>query len=65
LPYEAIRPIVLFAESVTTRSEQTELDRTTVGDKARRFVQQGMLGLLDQRLSKVGHKAHQFPDPAV
>jgi hypothetical protein len=39
--YEVIRPIVLFAESVTRRSEQTELDRTTVSDKARWFVQQG------------------------
>jgi hypothetical protein len=63
--YEVIRPIILFAEPVTTRSQQTGLDRTTVGDKARRFVQQGMLGLIDQRTTKAGRKAHQFPDPVA
>lgn len=36
--YEAIRPIVLFAETVTQRSEQIGLDRTTIGDKARCFI---------------------------
>jgi transposase InsO family protein len=44
--YEVIRPIVLFEETVSARSEQLGLSRTTVGDKARRFVQQGMMGLL-------------------
>jgi transposase InsO family protein len=63
--YEAIRPIVLFAEPVTHRSEQIGLDRTTIGDKARRFVQKGMLGLLDQRATHSGRRAHAFPDPVA
>ena len=41
--YEVIRPIVLFAETIAERSRQTGLERTTIGDKARRFVQEGML----------------------
>ena len=60
---EVIRPIVLFAETVTTRSEQTGFERTTVGDKARRFLQHGMLGLLDQRTTKAGRKSQLFPEP--
>lgn len=47
--YEAIRPIVLFAETIAERSRQTGIERTVVGDKAKRFVQLGMLGLQDQR----------------
>lgn len=46
--YEAIRPIVLFDESVSERSQQTGLERRRIGEKAQRFVQQGMLGLVDQ-----------------
>ena len=61
--YEVIRPIVLFAETVTARSEQIGVERTTVGDKARRFLQHGMLGLLDQRTTKSGRKLQQFPEP--
>ncbi len=63
--YEVIRPIVLFAETVAARSSQTGLERTTVGDKARRFLQQGMLGLADQREHKAGRKPHQFPEPVA
>jgi hypothetical protein len=40
--YEVIRPIVLFGETAAERSRQTGLERTTVGDKARRFVLDGM-----------------------
>jgi putative transposase len=47
--YEVIRPVVLFAETVAERSRQTALDRATVGEKARRFMQRGMLGLGPQR----------------
>ena len=47
--YEVIRPIVLFSEPVTARSEDTEMPRTTVSEKAKRFVQEGMLGLVDKR----------------
>src|SRR5207244_2662398 len=48
--YEVIRPIVLFAETIAERSRQTGIERTSVGDKARRFVMEGMLGLVDQRV---------------
>ena len=43
--YEVIRPIVLFAETAAERSRQTGVERTVVGDKARRFVLEGMVGL--------------------
>jgi len=60
--YEVIRPLVLRGETTTARSQQTGLDRTTIGDKARRFIQHGMLGLLDGRVTAAGRKAHTFPD---
>ena len=60
--YEAIRPIVLGAETVAERSRQTEMERTTLGDKARRFAMQGMLGLEDQRAKEAGRKGHVYPD---
>ena len=47
--YEVIRPIVLFAETAAERSRQTGVERTVVGDKARRFVLEGMDGLRDRR----------------
>ncbi len=61
--YEVIRPIVLFAETVASRSAQTSIERSTVGEKARRFVQKGMLGLADQRATHSGRKPHTFPEP--
>ena len=61
--YEVIRPIVLFAETVASRSAQTSIERSTLGEKARRFVQKGMLGLLDQRATHSGRKPHTFPEP--
>jgi hypothetical protein len=60
--YEVIRPIMLFAETVAERSRQTGVERTVVGEKARRFVTQGMLGLVDQRAGKAGRKGHVYPD---
>lgn len=60
--YEVIRPIVLFAASVSERSRQTELDRVLVGEKARRFVREGMLGLQDQRPQRSGRKHHAYPE---
>lgn len=45
--YEVTRPIVLFVEPVAARSEEVNLPRSTVGDEARRFVQDGMPGLVD------------------
>jgi putative transposase len=63
--YELIRPIVLFADTLAERSRQTGVERTVVGDKARRFVQKGMLGLVDQRAGKSGRKGHQYPQPVA
>ena len=47
--YEVIRPIVLFGETAAERSRQTGIDRTVIGDKARSFVTDGMVGLRDGR----------------
>ena len=60
--YEVIRPIVLFAETIAERSRQTGIERTSVGDKARRFVQEGMLGLVDHRIGQAGRKGHVYPE---
>ena len=59
--YEAIRPVVLFAEPITQRSEETEMGRTTLSDKARRFVTEGMLGLADKRTTNSGRKQERIP----
>jgi hypothetical protein len=40
--YEVIRPIILFAQPVAERSRETNVERTTVGEKARRFVTGGI-----------------------
>lgn len=52
-PYSAhdlvIRPIMLYGERVIERSRQTEIDRSVVWEKARRFVRKGMFGLQDLR----------------
>lgn len=60
--YEVIRPIVLFAETAAERSRQTGVERTVVGDKARRFVLEGMLGLTDKRAETAGRKGQSYPD---
>lgn len=60
--YEAIRSVILFEQSVTERSEETEIERTTLGEIARRFVLGGMLGLADQRQGNSGRKGHEFPE---
>jgi putative transposase len=59
---EVIRPIVLFAETIAERSRQTGVERTVVGDKARRFVMEGLLGLVDQRARHAGRKGHVYPE---
>jgi len=63
--YELIRPIVLFAETVASRSAQTGIDRSTISEKARRFLQKGMLGLVDQRTTQSGRHPHTFPEPVA
>ena len=62
LAYEVIRPIVLFAETAAERRRQTGVERTVVGDKARRFVTEGMLALADGRPAHAGRKGHVYPD---
>jgi hypothetical protein len=60
--YEVIRPMVLFAETAAERSRQTGVERTVVGDKARRFVLKGMAGLADGQAETAGRKGHTYPD---
>jgi hypothetical protein len=60
--YEVIRPLVLFAETIAERRRQTGLERTVVGEKARRFVMEGMLGLVDQRAGHAGRQGHVYPE---
>jgi hypothetical protein len=60
--YEVIRKVVLYAETLAQRAVETGLDRSTIGDKARRFLVEGMLGLADQRPGHVGRKPHPFPE---
>ena len=47
--YEAIRPVVLHTQPVAQRSRETEIPRTTLNEKAKRFVTGGMFALVDQR----------------
>jgi len=58
--YEVIRDIMLADETVAARSRATGLDRATVREKARRFVHQGMRGLIDGRTSSVTGR-HRYP----
>lgn len=59
---EVIRPIVLFGETAAERSRQTGMERTTVGDKARRFVLDGMAGLRDRRTAARGPQEPGYPE---
>jgi putative transposase len=60
--YEVIRPLVLFSETAAARSLETGVERTVVGDKAKRFIIDGMLGLADRRPGAAGRKGHVYPD---
>jgi hypothetical protein len=60
--YEVIRPIVLFGETAAERSRQTGMERTTVGDKVRRFVLDGMEGLRDRRTAARGPQEPGYPE---
>ena len=59
--YEVIRPIVLFGDTAAERSRQTGVERTVVGDKARRFVLEGMEGLRDRRTQARDPQARYTP----
>ncbi len=61
--YEVIRPIILYSETISERSRQTGVERTQVGQKVHRFVQQGMFGLVDQRAGQAGRKLHDYLEP--
>ena len=63
--YEAIRPIVLYAQTVSDRSQEIGLERRRVGEKAQQFILAGMLGLGDERAGKAGRKAHEYPEPVA
>ena len=59
--YEVIRGIMLADETIAERSRVTGVDRDTVSEKARRFVQHGMFGLVDRRTTS-GASRHPYPD---
>lgn len=60
--YEVVRPLLFFGETAAQRSHQTGIDRTVIGDKARRFVTDGMMGLADGRAQNAGRKGHVYPE---
>jgi predicted transcriptional regulator len=59
--YEVIRDIMLADATVAACSRATGVDRATVSEKARRFIQQGMLGLIDRRTTTPKGR-HTYPD---
>lgn len=59
--YEVIHAIMLADETVAARSHETGMDRETVGEKARRFVQHGMVGLIARRTATTKGQ-HRYPD---
>jgi transposase InsO family protein len=63
--YEVIRPVVLYSQTVAERSEETEMPRTTVREKAKRFVREGMLGLADKRLAGDNEREIGYPEPVA
>lgn len=63
--YEVIRPIVLYSEPVADRSHDTEMPRTTISEKAKRFVLEGMLGLVDKRSEPSEQKEIGYPEPVA
>jgi transposase InsO family protein len=60
--YEVIRNIMLADVTIAERSRITGVDRGTVAKHARRFVEAGMLGLVDRRTAA---EADDQPYPAV
>jgi putative transposase len=62
--YEVIRGIMLADETIAERSRITGVDRGTVATQARRFVEDGMLGLVDRRTAADQAQDHA-PYPAV
>jgi len=59
--YEVIRGSLVEDETIAERSRETGLDRATVAEKAHRFLEGGMFGLVDRRTTT--HKGrHRYPD---
>ncbi len=63
--YEAIRPVVLFAETIAQRSRDTDMPRSTMNEKAQRFMTGGMLGLVDQRTQADKSQRNPYPEPVA
>lgn len=61
--YEVIRPVVLYSQPIAERSREANVPRTTVSEKAKRFVQHGMLGLADRRFQPNKKRELGFPEP--
>jgi len=59
--YEVIRDIVLADATIAERSRITGMDSDIVSEKARRFVQHGMFGLVDRRTTS-NQGRHRYPD---
>ena len=59
--YEVIRGIMLADETVAERSRLTGVDRETIAEKARRFLEEGMFGLVDRRTT-TDKGRHHYPD---
>lgn len=58
--YEVIRGIMLADETIAERSRITGVYRGTISEKAKRFLEEGTLRLVDQRT--ITNKAqHQYP----
>ncbi len=59
--YEIIRGIMLADETIVQRSQVTGVDRDIVSEKAQRFLEAGMVGLVDRRTTMEKGR-HQYPD---
>jgi len=59
--YEIIRGIMLADETIVQRSQVTGVDRDIVSEKAQRFLEAGMVGLVDRRTTTEKGQ-HQYPD---
>ena len=63
--YEVIRGIFLEDETIAERSRETGQDRATVSATARRFLEVGMLGLIDRRAAARESKTALRPRVAI
>src|SRR5262249_17027937 len=59
--YEVVRGFFVADETIAQRSRETGLDRATVAQKARRFLEGGMFGLVNRRTTTTKVQ-HHYPD---